>query len=67
MAVDEEQDSPHNLMPKLLEDVRELHIGEHGEEPPSEFMKKARQRIVQEVAKQNREKHRDIYDALADE
>lgn len=65
MAVDE--DSPRNLMKEILGNVREIYVEEHGEEPPEEFIEEARQRIVQRVAKQNRDAHREIYDALADE
>lgn len=56
-----------NLMDEMLEKVEERYVEEHGEQPPEEFMEDARQWILKEVAQQNRDKHRDIYDALAKE
>lgn len=58
---------PRNLMDEMLAKVKERYVEEHGEEPPEEFMKDARRRILKEVAQQNRDAHRDIYDALANE
>lgn len=65
MATEERR--PENQMDKALRKVRELYIEEQGEEPSEEFMKDARQRILREAAKQSRDDHREIYDALADE
>lgn len=56
-----------NLMDEMLETVEERYVEEHGEQPPAEFMEEARQWLLKEVAQQNRDAHRDIYDALADE
>lgn len=56
-----------NLMDELLGKVEEKYVEEHGEDPPEEFMEDARQWILKEVAQRNRDEHRDIYDALADE
>jgi death-on-curing family protein len=53
-------------MLKLLA-VREQYVEEHGEEPPEEFMRQARNEIVHGVASKDRDDHRDIYDALANE
>lgn len=58
---------PRNLMGEILAKVEERYVEEHGEEPPEEFVEEARRRILEEVAQQNRDAHRDIYDALADE
>ncbi|PSP77339.1 hypothetical protein BRC81_10190 [Halobacteriales archaeon QS_1_68_20] len=68
MAVDEGEDRPRaNVMETLLSTIRERYVEEHGEEPPEEFMERARAKIVHGVATRDREEHRDIYDALADE
>jgi len=68
MAVeDDEGTPPKNLMAQLLDAVRDRYIEEHGEEPPAEFMRRARNEIVHDLASHDREEHRDIYDALADE
>ena len=68
MAVKEDEDrDPKNLMEVLLQAVREQYVQEHGEEPPEEFMQRARNKIVHNVASRDREAHRDIYDALANE
>ncbi len=68
MAVDEGEDRPRaNVMETLLNTIRDRYVEEHGEEPPEEFMERARTEIVHGVANRDREEHRDIYDALADE
>ena len=54
-------------MEALLRAIQEQYIEEHGEEPPEEFMQRARNEIVHNVASRDREEHRDIYDALANE
>ncbi|RXK47013.1 hypothetical protein [Halorientalis pallida] len=66
-AEDKNGDPPRNFMETLLTAVREKYIEEHGEEPPEEFMKEARNKIVHNFASQDRDEHRDIYDALASE
>lgn len=58
---------PENLMEELLEKVEKRYVEEHGDEPPEDFMEDARQWILKEVAQRNRDEHRDVYDALADE
>lgn len=55
------------LLETLLTQVREKYINEHGEEPPEEFEDEARKLIIRQLAKEGRDEHRDIYDALADE
>lgn len=68
MAVeDNEEAPPKNFMEQLLNSVREKYIEEHGEEPSEEFMRRARNKIVHNLASHDREEHRAIYDALADE
>lgn len=68
MAVDEPNESaPKTVLEVLLSAVREDYIEEHGEEPSEEFMHRARSEIVRNVASKDREDHREIYDALADE
>jgi hypothetical protein len=69
MAADETASggAQSNLLEELLEDVRERYVEEHGEEPPAEFMRDARQDILRSLAKKGRDEHRDVYDALADE
>jgi len=62
-----EEQPPQNLMATLLKAVRERYVEEHGEEPPEEFMRQARNKIVHDVASKDRDEHRDIYDALANE
>lgn len=54
-------------MQEALSRIREQYVEEHGEEPSDEFLQEARRKVVLEVARQDREEHRDIYDALADE
>jgi len=54
-------------MDRFLESVSERYREEHGEAPPEEFLKRARSEIISRVASKDREQHRDIYDALADE
>ena len=69
MAADETASggARYNLLEKLLDDVRKRYIEEHGEEPPEEIMRDARQEILRTLAKRGRDEHRDVYDALADE
>lgn len=68
MAVEnEDQELPKNLMEVLLSAVREKYIEEHGEEPSEEFMRQIRNEFVHGIASQDREEHREIYDALANE
>jgi len=66
-AEDDEVTPPKNLMEQLLNSVRDRYVEEHGEEPPVEFMQRARNDIVHNLASHDREENRDIYDALADE
>lgn len=54
-------------MQEALDRVRERYVEEHGEQPPDEFVEKARREILLTVARKDREEHREIYDALADE
>lgn len=58
---------PENQMEKVLQRLRERYIEEEGEEPPEDFMQEARLEILRSAAKKNRDNHREIYDALADE
>lgn len=68
MAVeDDEEGPPENVLEALLSAVREEYIDEHGEEPPEEFMRTARNEIVHGFASRDREEHREIYEALAKE
>lgn len=64
---DQDQEPPKNLMEVLLSSVREKYIEEHGEEPSEEFMRQIRNEFIHGIASQDREEHRDIYDALANE
>jgi hypothetical protein len=52
---------------QTLDEIRERYVEENGEEPPEEFMTEARRQIVLGIAQRDRDAHRDIYDALADE
>ncbi|WP_157971708.1 hypothetical protein [Halorussus litoreus] len=54
-------------MERALDTIRESYVEEHGTEPSAEFMEEARREIILGVAKRDRDQHRDIYDALADE
>jgi hypothetical protein len=56
-----------SLLDTALERVRERYVEEHGTEPPEELMEAARKRVLRELAKEGRNEHRDVYDALADE
>lgn len=69
MAAEDEplEDSPTNLLEVTLERAREQYIEEHDEEPPEEFMEDARELILRRLAKHERDEHREVYDALADE
>ncbi|GAA0665099.1 hypothetical protein ACFQDG_09900 [Natronoarchaeum mannanilyticum] len=68
MAVEDNEDHPpKNLMVSILESIREAYVEEHGEEPPEEFMQRARNEIVHNFASKDRDEHRDIYEALAKE
>lgn len=68
MAVEDSDESPpKNLMEALLQSIRENYVEEHGEEPPEGFMRRARNEIVHGFASRDREEHRRIYEALADE
>lgn len=69
MATDEEhrENQPGNLLDELLAEVREQYVEEHGEEPSEEFLEEARTEILLTLARRERDKHRDVYDALADE
>lgn len=64
---DESSESKSNAMEEALGTIRKKYVEEHGEEPSDEFMENARRRIILGVAKQDRDEHRDVYDALADE
>lgn len=61
------EDTPENLLEKLLERARAEYIEANGEEPPKEVMQDARTLILRRLASESREKHRDVYDALAKE
>lgn len=63
----EKSNSQQNTLQRALDTVRERYVEEHGEEPSDEFMEEARRKIILGVARKDREEHRDIYDALADE
>lgn len=63
----ENSESKSNTMERALATIREKYVEEHGEEPSDEFMEEARREIILGVARQDRDEHRDIYDALADE
>lgn len=67
MATEEPDSKQQNLMLELLERVRDDYKEEHGEDPPEEFVEKARREIILQAAKQDRDDHRDIYEKLADE
>lgn len=68
MAVEDTEDhSPRNLMASILESIREAYVEEHGEEPSEEFIRRARNEIVHNLASKERDEHRDIYEALAKE
>lgn len=62
-----ENQHPTNRMEELLEKVRDRYREENDREPPEEFMKDARKKILRDAAKKSRDDHRDISDALADE
>lgn len=51
----------------VLEELRSQYVAEHDVEPPKEFLENARQEILSRLAKQRRDEHRDVYDALAEE
>jgi len=68
MATETDSDTGRQSpLDEALERVRERYVEEHGTEPPEEMMKDARKRILREFAKQSRDEHREVYDALADE
>lgn len=68
MAVDESEERPsENFLEMLLDSIRKQYVERHGEEPPDEFMQEARNELVHGLARKDREEHREIYDALADE
>lgn len=56
-----------NFLQEALGRIRERYVEEYGEEPSDEFMEEARRKIILEVARQDRDEHREIYDALAEE
>ena len=56
-----------SFLQEALGRIRERYVKEHGEEPSDEFMEEARRKIILEVARQDRDEHREIYDALAEE
>ena len=56
-----------NLLEQLLEEAREQYAAEHGEAPPEGFDEEARTLLLRTLAKQRRDEHRDVYDALAEE
>lgn len=58
---------PGNRMEELLEAVRDRYVRQHGEEPSKDYMEAARKEILRTSARKNRDEHRDVYDALADE
>lgn len=65
-----EQNDPsegRNLLEEMLEETRRRYREQEGEEPPPEFMEKARTEILRRLARKSRDEHRDVYDALADE
>lgn len=59
--------SPRNLFDELLEQFRAKYVEEHGEEPPEEIIDEARTALLSEIAREKRDEHREIYDALAKE
>lgn len=65
VAADDSQ--PENQMKKVLQKIREMYVEKEGEEPSEDFMQEARTEIIRRAAKKNRDDHRDVYDALADE
>jgi len=67
MAAEGAGDERKPLMDRLLDSVSERYRQEHGEIPPDEFLERARSEVIRRVASKDREQHRDIYDALADE
>mgnify|MGYP006914279298 CR=1 FL=1 len=60
-------ETPTNRMAAALERLRQIYVEEEGEEPPEEFMTDARQELVRAVARNRRDAHREIYEALANE
>lgn len=54
-------------MTAALAEIRRIYVEEQGEEPPQEFLQAARRELIRAVARDRRDAHRDIYDALADE
>lgn len=63
-SVDTERGPP---LEEALEELREWYVEKHGEEPPAEFIQKARTAVIRELAGNARDDHREVYDALADE
>jgi len=66
-----EKDSPNDgdqpLLDELVEHACQKYVEVNGEEPPKEFVQDAREAIIRKLARDARDKHRDVYDALADE
>ncbi len=62
-----DDEAPADRMAAALEQIRRLYIKEHGEEPSEEFMEDAREELVRAVARDRRDAHREIYEALANE
>lgn len=62
-----ESEEPKNRMAAALDRIRRIYVEEEGEEPSEEFMSEARRRLVREVARDRRDAHREIYEALAEE
>ena len=52
---------------QTLDEIRERYVEENGEEPPGEFMPEGGGETVLGIVQRDRDAHRDIYDALADE
>lgn len=69
MVADDETQGPppRNLLETMMAEARERYVEENGEEPPEKFMEEARELILRTLAQRGRDKHQDVYDALAEE
>jgi hypothetical protein len=64
---DGQANPPTNRLDEAVSVFREMYVESHGEEPSEELLEAARRQFVRAFAKKDRDEHREIYDALADE
>lgn len=67
MATEESGTPRVNLMEQFLKEFRERYVEEHGEEPSEELLEEARTKILLNLAKEDRDRNRELYDELAKE